>query len=84
MAILKQISYARDNLKDLADDVEFRKKRIRIQRHGRVAFGMVSAEDVDLLENFKKVLAVSLTKKALNSGKFVSIEDIDKKISGGN
>lgn len=80
--IVKKMSDARSHLAELANDVEFRKKRIRVQRNGRISFGIVSAEDLDLLENFKKALAVSLTKRALKTGKFVSIEEIDKKIAG--
>ena len=79
MTILK-ISDARNKLADLADDVAFRGKRICVQRHGKPAFGMVSVEDLELLENFKKMFAIAITKKALKKGKFISIKEIDKKV----
>ena len=82
MAVSIKMSDARSHLAELANEVEFKKKRVSIQRHGKTSFALVSAEDLELLENFRKVLAVSLTKRALKKGKFVSIEEIDKKIAG--
>lgn len=79
MTVLK-ISDARNHLSDLADEVAFKGKRISVYRNGKPAFGMVSVEDLELLENFKKMVAVAITRKALKKGKFISIKEIDKRV----
>ena len=69
------MSQARDKFADCADDVYFRGKNICVKRRGKPVLVMMPMKDYELLQEMKKQRAVGATKKSLERGKFVTMEE---------
>jgi len=69
------MSQARDKFADCADDVYFHGKNICVKRRGKPVLMMMPMKDYELFQEMKKQRAIETTKKSLERGKFVTMEE---------
>jgi len=74
------ITEAREHLSDYADRVAFKGERLCVKRNGKLAFAMVSVEDMKLLEAIEDIIDIEEAEKAIRRNKFTSWKQAKKKL----
>ena len=74
------ISKFRSDLSDTANKVAYGGERVCVERNHKPLFAVVPFDDMELLEHLEDQIDVELAKKALKSGKFISLKTLRKKL----
>ena len=75
-----QISDFRAHLSDMTSRTTFAGKRYCVQRNGKAAFAVVPVDDMLLLEQLEDKMDLELAAEAIKRNKFVSAEELTKKL----
>ena len=71
---------ARQDFTAIANRVMFGDERICIQKNNKPAFGLVPAEDLEILEALEDKIDVQAAKSALKKGKFIDLKVLAKQL----
>ena len=76
-----QVSNFRQHLSDIGSKAAYAGERFCVQRNGKSLFAVVSLKDVLLLDQLEDQMDLDLAAKALQKGKFVSLESLTEKLN---
>jgi len=71
---------ARQDFTNIANRVMFGDERICIQKNNKPAFGLVPAEDLEILEALEDKIDVQAAKAALKKGRFIDLKVLAKQL----
>lgn len=74
------ITDLRAKIRKVADQVFHHGEHICVERNGEPAFGMVSIEELKLLEEIEDRMDIEAAKKAIKRNRFTSWEEAKKKL----
>jgi len=71
---------ARQDFTNIANRVMFGDERICIQKNNKPAFGLVPAEDLEILEAIEDKIDLAEALKALKKPGFINLKDLKKEL----
>ena len=74
------MSEIRLKLSELANRVIYGGERVVVEKNNKPAFGIVSMEDIELLERLEDEIDIKAAKEALKEGDFVPWEQVKKEL----
>ena len=77
-----KITNFRDNISTLANHVQYQGEHVCVERNGKPAFGLVTVEEMKVLEKLSLLIDLEDAENALASGKFIDWEEAKKRLDG--
>ena len=71
---------ARHYFTEIANEVIFHGERVYIEKNHKPVFAIVPIEDAEALEALEDKIDIELARKALKSGKFISLGELKKQL----
>ncbi len=71
---------ARHQFSDIANRVIYGGERVFVEKNNKPAFAMVSMDDIRLLEALEDKLDLQAAQKAIKTGQFRNLKDIEKEL----
>lgn len=74
------MSEIRLKLSELANRVIYGGERVVVRKNNKPAFGIVSMEDIELLERLEDEIDIKAAEEALKEGNFIPLDELVKEL----